>query len=101
MHLPKLSRPIAIAVATTLTIATSLTIVTVATGFPIGSAKASATPAAAAGDAALDGALDQIMASPSLSGSMTGLQVLDGATGAVVYLEEMPASGSRPARTRS
>jgi serine-type D-Ala-D-Ala carboxypeptidase/endopeptidase (penicillin-binding protein 4) len=101
---PKLSRPIAIAVATTLTVVTSLTVVTMTTGFP-GSSKASAseqstTTPAADSDDALVTALDQILASPALAGSNTGLQVLDDATGAVVYSKNaaqrlIPASNEK------
>jgi D-alanyl-D-alanine carboxypeptidase/D-alanyl-D-alanine-endopeptidase (penicillin-binding protein 4) len=103
MPLPKLTRPIAIAVATTLTVATALTAVTLTTGFPTSAASANqraVSQQAGSADDTLSAALDQILASPALAGSVTGMQVLDGATGAVVYSKDaaqriIPASNEK------
>jgi D-alanyl-D-alanine carboxypeptidase/D-alanyl-D-alanine-endopeptidase (penicillin-binding protein 4) len=64
--------------------ATTLTLATMAASGPMGTAMADEA-AAAPGDAALVAALDQTFANPVLAGSVTSMQVLDGATGAVVY----------------
>jgi D-alanyl-D-alanine carboxypeptidase/D-alanyl-D-alanine-endopeptidase (penicillin-binding protein 4) len=64
--------------------ATTLTLATMAASGPTGVALAGEV-AAAPGDAALVAALDQTFANPALAGSVTSMQVLDGATGAVVY----------------
>lgn len=78
MRIPHVTRPVLAALAVTVVAAVGTTAAVIST------TDASAGTLAA-GDAALVSTLDQILANSRLNGSTVGLQVRDGATGAVIY----------------
>ena len=78
MKFSKPTRLVLVSVATVLTVACTSAVVA-----SIDSRHKAAQ--AGADDAALSSALDKVLGAASLNGSVTGLQVLDGASGAVVY----------------
>ncbi len=79
--------------------ATTIALATLAASGTVSTAVAGEA-AAAPGDPALVAALDQVLARPELAGSTTSMQVLDAATGSVVYskgadLRLVPASNQK------